>query len=75
MVLKIHTNAIKILREMQNLSFVIIELSNGAIVDFAETFNEGGAKCQMTDSVGSKCMFYETSLDTIENIRVRKMLM
>lgn len=69
MAVRIHTEAIKRLREMKHPSFVIIELANGAIVDFAESGNEAVSKCVMADSFGSKCKFYESSLSTMNILR------
>jgi len=69
MTLKIHTEAIKRLREMKNPSFVIIELSNKAVVDFAESTDEANSKCQNADYHSARCKFYETSLRTIDIIR------
>lgn len=67
--LKITTNAIKGLRAMKNPSFVIIELMNNHVVDFAESQEEAHSKCITADSHGSKCKFYETSMRTIDLIR------
>ena len=69
MAIQIHIEAIKGLRNMKNPSFLIIEIANGAIVDFDETREEVLRKCMIADSQGCKCKFYETSVNTIEQIK------
>ena len=69
MVIRIHTEAIKKLRKTANPSFVIIELSNGTIVDFAETTEEAISKCTLADSYGSRCKFYQSSVTAMAILR------
>jgi len=66
---QIHTDAIKRLRNMNNPSFLVIELANDLIVDFAETGKEALQKCINADVHGSKCKFFETSVNTIGILR------
>jgi len=61
--------AIKQLQEMKNPSFIIFEDAKKAIVDFAESVEEANSKCMFADSQGVKCTFYESSIETIENLR------
>ena len=65
--MRIH--AVKRLRDLKNPSFVIIELATNAIVDFTETSDEALKRCMNADMQGCKCKFYETSVNTIENLR------
>ena len=60
--------AIQQLQKMKNPSFVIFEDAKNAIVDFAETIDEATSKCSLADAHGIKCTFYESSLQTIENL-------
>lgn len=69
MPLQIHTNAIQVLRNMKNPSFVIFELKNNLLVDFAESENEAFDKCKIAEKYGSGCKYYETSVTTIDDIR------
>ena len=66
---QIHTEAIKRLRNMDNPSFLIIELVNDLIIDFAETGEEALQKCINADAHGSECKFFETSMSTIEILK------
>lgn len=69
MTLYIHAGAINILNYMKNPSFVIIELKNKLIVDFAEDQEEALQKIKIAKAVGSECKIYESSVGTIEIIR------
>lgn len=60
--------ALQQLQKMKNPSFVIFEDAKNAIVDFAETIDEAMSKCSMADAHGIKCTFYESSIQTIENL-------
>jgi len=69
MTLHIHTNALNMLNYMKNPSFIIIELKNNLVVDFAEDEEEALQKCKIARSYGSECKYYESSITTIETIR------
>ena len=69
MVLQIHAEAINILQYMKNPSFIIIELKNKLVVDFAEDIEEAYQKCKIAKAYGSECKFFEMSVESIEKIR------
>lgn len=65
----IHLNALNELQYIKNPSFVIFEFNSNAIVDFAEDIEEAENKCKVANAVGSRCKYFETSIETIEKIR------
>ena len=67
---KITADAIDMLRTKKDISFLIVETKYNCIVDFASTIQEAGMKCVIADRMANcKCMFYETSLQSLDNLK------
>lgn len=54
---------------MENISFVIIELKNNLIVDFAQSLSHAAQKCSIAKKCGCDCLFYEIGINSLDVIK------